>query len=298
MLRRLGRPDHKVEAVRCVQGSFRRCRRGPASAVCPAGAFPRSSSFPAWTASRKYRWRSTATAGPGIAVLAIDGPGQYRGADGRDQCQHGDSGLRPGKSRSLSHSADIDADRIGVTGTSFGSFFGTLVAASEPRLCRPRRHLHLPAHLKGPPSRSASCQGFTDEKKFNKFCRTLTWEGHIDKIRCPLSVRCRRGRGAFAARIRRAPGAGAADSWSIRIRAARAQRIRAKYRSVSACPARRLARRAARRQAVRGASAGLANGQSRRRRIRSRSRGASFDYALRAPLRMRRFRLKLRKSSS
>jgi hypothetical protein len=27
--------------------------------------------------------------------------------------------------------------------------------------------------------------GFTDEQKFNEFCKTLSWEGHVDKIRCP-----------------------------------------------------------------------------------------------------------------
>ena len=27
--------------------------------------------------------------------------------------------------------------------------------------------------------------GFTDEEKFDAFGKTLTWEGHIDKLRCP-----------------------------------------------------------------------------------------------------------------
>ena len=27
--------------------------------------------------------------------------------------------------------------------------------------------------------------GYTDESKFNDFCKTLTWEGHAEKIRVP-----------------------------------------------------------------------------------------------------------------
>jgi alpha-beta hydrolase superfamily lysophospholipase len=27
--------------------------------------------------------------------------------------------------------------------------------------------------------------GFTDESAFDRFCRTLTWEGHADRIRAP-----------------------------------------------------------------------------------------------------------------
>jgi hypothetical protein len=29
---------------------------------------------------------------------------------------------------------------------------------------------------------------FTDEQKFDKFTQTLTWEGHIDKIKAPFMV--------------------------------------------------------------------------------------------------------------
>ena len=34
----------------------------------------------------------------------------------------------------LSRRVEIDADKIGVTGTSFGSFFGTILTANEPRI--------------------------------------------------------------------------------------------------------------------------------------------------------------------
>src|SRR5258708_39549493 len=71
----------------------------------------------------------------GRAVRAIDGPGQYDApllgvffsmpawqAAGKAYCDW------------LAARAGIDAQKIGISGNSFGSFFSTIAAASEPPL--------------------------------------------------------------------------------------------------------------------------------------------------------------------
>src|SRR6185312_5539560 len=70
----------------------------------------------------------------GIAVLAIDGPGQYEAPilGTYFSVENWVAAAKPVFDW-LAARAEIDADRIGVTGTSFGSFFGTVLAASEPR---------------------------------------------------------------------------------------------------------------------------------------------------------------------
>ena len=76
------------------------------------------------------RWLSR-----GLAVLALDGPGQYESpvlgiyfsmpawvATGTAVVDW------------LTARAEVDAARIGLSGNSFGSFFGTIAAAHEPRI--------------------------------------------------------------------------------------------------------------------------------------------------------------------
>ena len=131
----------------------------------------------------------------GIAVLAIDGPGQYEAPMVGVNVSM-ENWLATGKIAVdwLVQRPEIDADRIGVTGTSFGSFFGTLVAASEPRIracavistcLEPGCHTIFEEASPTFKKRFMYMSGFTDEKKFDEFCTTLTWEGHIEKIRCP-----------------------------------------------------------------------------------------------------------------
>src|SRR5215470_15840334 len=71
----------------------------------------------------------------GIAVLAIDGPGQYEAPMlglyfSTDACVE----TGPAVVDWLAARPEIDAACIGVTGTSFGSFFGTVLTAHEPRV--------------------------------------------------------------------------------------------------------------------------------------------------------------------
>lgn len=131
----------------------------------------------------------------GVAVLAIDGPGQYEApvlglyfsterwaAVGRPIVDW------------LAGRPEIEATRIGVVGTSFGSFFSTILTAHEPRLaaCAVMSVCHEPG---GETIFEQACptfkkrfmymSGITDEAEFDVFRRTITWEGHAERIAVP-----------------------------------------------------------------------------------------------------------------
>jgi dienelactone hydrolase len=136
------------------------------------------------------RWLSR-----GMAVLALDGPGQYESpvldiyfsmtawsATGTAAVEW------------LTARPEVDPARIGLSGNSFGSFFGTLAAAHEPRL----RAIAVSAVCHEPgfqtifeeasPTfkvRFMYMSGITDEATFDALRRTMTWEGHAEKIRAP-----------------------------------------------------------------------------------------------------------------
>ena len=71
----------------------------------------------------------------GIAVLNIDGPGQYESAvlDIHFSMQ---AWMATGTACVvwLSQRAEIDSKKFGIAGGSFGSFFSTIAAANEPRI--------------------------------------------------------------------------------------------------------------------------------------------------------------------
>jgi esterase/lipase len=128
-------------------------------------------------------------------VLAIDGPGQYEAPMVGINVSM-ENWLAAGKPVFdwLAARTEIDGDRIGVTGTSFGSFFGTLVAATEPRIracavistcLEPGCHTIFEEASPTFKKRFMYMSAITDEAKFDEFVKTLTWEGHADKIRCP-----------------------------------------------------------------------------------------------------------------
>ncbi|HML15089.1 MAG TPA: alpha/beta hydrolase [Xanthobacteraceae bacterium] len=131
----------------------------------------------------------------GIAVLAIDGPGQYE-APMLGLYFSTDAWVETGPALVdwLAARPEIDAGRIGVTGTSFGSFFGTILAAHEPRVsaCAVMSVCHEPGchtiFQEASPTfkkRFMYMSGIVDEDAFDKFRATITWEGHADKIRVP-----------------------------------------------------------------------------------------------------------------
>ena len=76
------------------------------------------------------RWLSR-----GLAVLALDGPGQYE-SPVLDIYFTMQAWMETGRAAVewLTARGEIDAARIGLSGNSFGSFFGTIAAAHEPRI--------------------------------------------------------------------------------------------------------------------------------------------------------------------
>lgn len=131
----------------------------------------------------------------GMAVLAIDGPGQYE-APMVGVYYSTERWMKVGKPIVdwLSARAEVDAERIGVSGTSFGTFFGTLLTAHEPRIkaCAVTSVCHEPGcetiFQHASPTfkkRFMYMSGITNEDEFDEFRKTITWEGHTEKIRVP-----------------------------------------------------------------------------------------------------------------
>ena len=130
-----------------------------------------------------------------IAVLSLEGPGQYESrimgttVSVPNWCEAAQ--IVAGW---LTARPEVDAARIGVGGSSFGSFFGTIAAASEPRFracavtstcLEPGCHTIFEEASPTFKKRFMWMAGYTDEAAFDEFCKTLTWEGHADKIKMP-----------------------------------------------------------------------------------------------------------------
>lgn len=131
----------------------------------------------------------------GIAVLAIEGPGQYEAPTlGIHVSMEGWTAAGPAMFDALAARPEIDPERIGIIGQSFGSFFATIACASEPRYracavsatcLEPGCHTIFEEASPTFKSRFMYMAGFTDEPAFDRFCQTLTWEGHAEKIHAP-----------------------------------------------------------------------------------------------------------------
>jgi dienelactone hydrolase len=131
----------------------------------------------------------------GMAVLAIDGPGQYEAPIlGIYFSVENWVATGPAVVDWLAARPEIDTGRIGVSGTSFGSFFGTILTASEPRVraCAVMSVCHEPGghtiFQEASPTfkkRFMYMSNYTDEAKFDDFRKTITWEGHTEKIKVP-----------------------------------------------------------------------------------------------------------------
>ncbi len=131
----------------------------------------------------------------GIAVLAIDGPGQYEAPlvglyfsvqnwmkTGKACCDY------------LASRSEIDMDKIGITGNSFGSFFSTIASAYEPRIkatavsgtcLEPGCHTIFEEASPTFKMRFMFMSNVLEEKVFDEFRKTITWEGHIDTVKAP-----------------------------------------------------------------------------------------------------------------
>ena len=89
---------------------------------------------------------------------------------------------------------ELDVTKIGVAGTSFGSLFGTVLTAHEPRIkaCAVMSVCHEPGchtiFQEASPTfkkRFMYMSGITDEDAFDAFRKKITWEGHANRIKVP-----------------------------------------------------------------------------------------------------------------
>jgi dienelactone hydrolase len=134
----------------------------------------------------------------GIAVLAIDGPGSYESPllgihasvpnwQEAGRAIYGWLAARP----------EIDPQKIGIVGASFGSFYGTVAGAAEPRhalvaasgtCLEPGCHTIFEEASPTFKKRYMFMAGIDDEAKFNEFMKTLSLDGIADKLKMPYLI--------------------------------------------------------------------------------------------------------------
>jgi dienelactone hydrolase len=131
----------------------------------------------------------------GFAVLAIDGPGQYE-APLVGLHMSMDAWSKTGRICMdwLLSRPEVDADRVGITGISFGSFAATIAAAGEPRFraCAVTAVCHEPGfHTIFEEASPTFKERFMfmcdieDEEAFEAMKTSMSWVGHAEKIRMP-----------------------------------------------------------------------------------------------------------------
>ncbi len=136
------------------------------------------------------RWLSR-----GIAVLSIEGPGQYESAVLGIPVSM-PNWIDAGRAIMdwMTARPEVDPQRIGVVGQSFGSFFATICCAVEPRYracaitatcLEPGFHTIFEEASPTFKQRFMYMSGYSNENAFDEFRKTLTWEGLAEKIRVP-----------------------------------------------------------------------------------------------------------------
>jgi dienelactone hydrolase len=189
--------DHRIEPVfipfkgRSLPGWFH------LPANYRGGRIPAVISFPGmdtykevFVALKGDRWLDR-----GIAVLALDGPGQAEcRVLGLTVSMENWTAVGKAAVDWLVERPEVDPQRIGAFGNSMGSFFVTIVTANEPRIAacvansnnlEPRLHAIMQESSPSYKKRFMYMCGFTDEAAFDEFRKTLTWEGHAENIRVP-----------------------------------------------------------------------------------------------------------------
>ncbi len=132
----------------------------------------------------------------GLAVLALDGPGQAESI-GRGihftESNFGDAGLAVHDW--LARHPAIDADRLVIRSSSFGSYFGTVAAAAlggkirgyaVTGVCQ-EPGCHTIFNMASPTfkARFMFMAGYDDEAAFDRFCRKIDLRPVAPKIQCP-----------------------------------------------------------------------------------------------------------------
>jgi len=134
----------------------------------------------------------------GVAILAVDGPGQGETRERGIKCTASNC-ADVGKLACdyLVKRPEIDADRLGVMGSSMGSYWAPRVVAAEPRfkacavsgVCvEPGQYAIF--NMSSPTFKLnyMYMAGYDDEAAFDEFARTLTLEGIGAKIACPYMI--------------------------------------------------------------------------------------------------------------
>ncbi|MGB6537138.1 MAG: alpha/beta hydrolase [Xanthobacteraceae bacterium] len=131
----------------------------------------------------------------GMAVLAIDGPGQYEAPlIGLYFSMENWMAAGPAVVDWIAARPELDDARIGVSGTSFGSLFATVLTAHEPRIkaaavmsvCHePGCHTIFQEASPTFKKRFMYMSGIVEEDEFDEFRKKITWEGHAEKIGVP-----------------------------------------------------------------------------------------------------------------
>ena len=134
----------------------------------------------------------------GVAVLCVEGPGYWeaplRGiyVDVAGWAETGEEVMRY-----LAARPEIDADKVALTGSSFGSFFSAIMMSHEPRYkaCAITGTCYQPGGYAifetASPTfkrRFMFMSGITDEGEFDQFRKTLDWHGYAEKIKAPYLV--------------------------------------------------------------------------------------------------------------
>src|ERR1051325_2741363 len=134
----------------------------------------------------------------GIAILAVDGPGQGETRERGIKCtasNYADIGKLA--CDYLVKRPEIDADRLAVMASSMGSYWAPRVVAVEPRfkacavsgVCvEPGQYAIF--NMSSPTFKLnyMYMAGYDDEAAFDEFAKTLTLEGIGAKIRCPYMI--------------------------------------------------------------------------------------------------------------
>lgn len=134
----------------------------------------------------------------GVAVLAIDGPGQGETRARGVKCtaaNYADAGKLA--CDYLVKRPEIDANRLAIMGSSMGSYWGPRVAAAEPRfkacavsgVCvEPGQYTIFNTASPTFKMNYMYMSGYDDEAAFDEFAKTLTLKEAASKIACPYFV--------------------------------------------------------------------------------------------------------------
>ncbi len=132
----------------------------------------------------------------GMAVLSIDGPGQYESPLlGIYFSMENWEKAATACFDYLAARPEVDAGRIGVTGTSFGTLFGTVCAGSEARFkaavinapcLEPGCHTIFQEASPTFKQRFMFMSNIQDEAEFDSFRQSISWDGYAQNIKMPF----------------------------------------------------------------------------------------------------------------